>query len=554
MEEKLPLGVEDFATVRRTCYYVDKTLLIDRLLQFPKGTAILVTRPRRFGKSLALSTVHSFFDINAKDKALFEGTKIWDTPAKEMAYSFPVVHLNLKDCFAKNKEDLFFYLRQALSTAYQQHDYLKNSEVLDSEEREEFRSFLQGEEIPESELSLALNKLIHWLAKHWKKGPILLIDEYDRPIESAFSGEYYDDVIDFFRHFYGIVLKGQVEYTFALLTGVLQIAKESLFSGLNNLVIDSAVSGIFDEYFGFTDKEVREILKNYGREDKFPEVEEWYGGYHIGEQNITNPWSLFSYILQNWKPCPYWVNTGENSLLETFSVAADLPAQWIESVFAGDYVLDEIDLSVNYRDIRNDERTFTAYLVSTGYLTIAENLGWNQVRLKIPNKEIGFLFQKEILNRFVKKENFRTLSQLRDSLEKGETEVLSDFLSQQLLPALSYFDFSCEKTYQVLSLTLMALLYEEAFVKSEVPSGSGRMDILVQPKSIDSPAFILEIKCLKGRVSDSRLSKAAEDALMQITEKDYAENLRKQGFRKIIAYAFVFTTGKKVKIQTQAIE
>lgn len=555
MSKKIAVGVEDFSILKKEGYYVDKTLLIKSILEYTTSTVFLFTRPRRFGKSLTLSMLKSFFEKSGEDKSsLFTDTLIWqDAESRDKAFKYPVIRINMKSCIGKDAKQTYFYIQDVIAREYERLSWLLESSQLTINDKDFFNKILNRKANVE-EMSIALRNLITYVSKATGTLPILLIDEYDAPIDVAYQEGYYEEIIGFFRHFYGDALKGQTRFAYAVLTGVLQVSKESLFSGLNNIIVDSVTDSKMSESFGFTEDEVKELLHYYGQDDKFQTVTEWYDNYHFGGATVYNPWSVLSFLQNHGNLQTYWINTGENRLLDKLLDSPSINTlQVFQNILSGDIEVNDPNTIVLYKDHVRSEDELYSFLLATGYLTIKERIGINQFRLGIPNKEVAESFKNDILSRYHPEAlPLSSYKNLRLWIEQGDTSNIASFIKNHLLSSFSTFEMNNEKCYQVLVLTLMAVLFEDAFVRSEVDSGLGRLDILIIPHEKDKTGCIFEIKYYKGKISEARLNASSLKALKQIEEKGYVEILQKVGIKSIQLFGFAFNK-KKVAVSSKPI-
>ncbi len=537
----LPVGIEDFKTVVNQCYYVDKSELLERVMDSPDGTVQLFTRPRRFGKTVVLSMIDYFFSDRHKDeKALFSNLKI-GARLKEQG-EYPLIHLNLKSLNGGNFADMLSALSLFIRDLCLENRFLLESEILLAEEKKDFQSLLDGEKDPHK-LAVSLYKLTEWLNKSKNKRVILLIDEYDSPLLRAKEYGYYEEAILFFRSFYGNSLKGNGNLKWAIVTGVVQIAKESLFSDLNNLIVDNVIDGSYSEYFGFTEKEVKALLSYYSLGDSYPLVKEWYDGYRIGESMVYNPWSIINFAKNGGKFKPYWLSTGENSLFSSLLFSNENAESWLLSLLKDKEVYDSIDPSLNFAEIERKE-ALPSYLLATGYLTIKEQCSDGNYLLSIPNKEVATAFQKEVIGRLYSSSNPTWALSLKKAINDGDVDNIKNILEEYIVSVLSYYDFPIEKNYQCLLLGVCATLFFDYEVKSEVNAGLGRCDILILPHSHHKKAIIIELKAFRSKQSKAKFEKAAEVALRQIKEKEYENDIKKKGYKEILSYGIAFYKNK----------
>ncbi len=548
MQEKkmLPIGIEDFKTVITQCYYVDKTKLISNILRNPDGSVFLFTRPRRFGKSLALSSLDYFFSqAHKNDSFLFKGLEIEknESFSKEQG-SYPLVHLNLKAIYPTNFDDLVNSISFVISDLYGRYPELENSKKLSKSEREEYLSFIKGEK-DSIKLSFSLYKLVQFLYKHYEKKIIVLIDEYDSPILRLEGNKRFSEVLAFFRSFYGMVLKGNESIKYAAVTGVLQIAKESLFSDLNNLNVDNVLYGNYSEFFGFNEEETFSLLKCYGYDNFYNEVKDWYDGYIFGNTKTFNPWSVLKFVESKGKFNTYWISTGENSIFKKilFSSSEEKSEEFLKNLFFNGGVYEEVDTSLTFSK-NNNVTSIASYLLATGYITTNHLSEDGRYFLTIPNKEVTTSFRKEMLNKYVSFDQNDWTKELREAFLSGKETTIKKCIESYVTSAFSHYDFGIEKNYQSLVLGMSAVLLFDYNVKSEVNAGKGRCDILITPKSKKGNAIIIELKCLKNITSSSNMKISANAAIQQIKKNDYMNVLKDNGISEAILYGISFHKNK----------
>ncbi len=550
---KLPIGIESFEDVATNCYYVDKTDMIRKISDYPKESVLLFTRPRRFGKSLTLSMIDTFFNMKIRDASrYFEKTRIYhDADIMKYISSYPVIHLDMKEVVGNDVNEMMALLSDQIAKSFHSFPELRTSEKL-SDSDKLFVQNAMDKKLSKTGLILSLNTLTRLVYLHYSLCSIILIDEYDCPLQNAFDHDFYKDAADFFKPFYSSAMKGNGYLQFALLTGVMQVAKESMFSGLNNIIVNSVLDSSFDEYFGFSENEVRQLLETYDLGDYMPTVKDWYDGYHFGKEKIYNPWSLLCFIANQGEMKEYWKMTGENSLLKRILQNGDAEMESVLNSFINhERVISFIDFSMNYADQTLDKKTLLSTLVASGYLTADESLGMGLYSLKIPNKEIQSLFVNEVLDMLPSQSTMMNAILLKKAFSEGNLDAIQDIIEKLLLSAFSYYEFSSEKNYQILLLTLSSLLFEDAIVKSETIPGNGRSDIQILSKNNEF-GFVLEVKAYQGNVSMARLEDYSQKALKQIVDKKYDEELKNRGTKKIILYGIAFSK-KAVKISKKII-
>lgn len=544
LKKKLPLGVEDFKSIATSCYYVDKTMLIKEMIDRVEGSVTLFTRPRRFGKSLALSMIDYYFSIEHKnEKDIFENLSIMSQGGKytgEMS-KYPLVHFNFKNISGSSFKETYLKIKQAVMEEAMKHSELLSSDKLTSLEKERFSHFLHGD-ANETEVSSSARILTELLTKHYGEKTILLIDEYDAPIERARYRGFYDQAVSFFRTFYGESLKSNVSLRFAALTGVLQISKESLFSDLNNLLVDNVLGGVYSEYFGFSEDETLKMLQYYGAAEKLSEVKSWYDGYHFGTSKVFNPWSVVNYLFCGNKADMYWVNTGENMIFADLIFPKDLSYNSSLGMLLGrGKVKINVSNSFSYKDLGSDETALYSFLLATGYLTWTERDELTGERtLTIPNKETSNLFLSEVIKRYATFRGSNWPFALRNAFKEQNNKLIEELLTKYVVSEFSSFDYGLEKNYQCLVLGMSSILFYDAYVSSEVNTGEGRCDIIVTPKEKDGLGLVIEIKNSRSKQSNSTLAKQAGTALKRIVSKNYASYIDNSEIKHIIAYGMAF--------------
>ena len=546
----MPIGYEDFAEVRRDYYYVDKTgFLCDFLKAHAKVT--LFTRPRRFGKTLMLSTLRYFLGIEhvEEHRALFDGLRVaGDAEVMAMQGTRPVVFLSLKGWKGDTWEILQGRVQRQLSELFQTYDFLLTADT-DATVRAHFQDISSGKGAFDDRVD-ALAFLLRLLEAHYGKKPVLLLDEYDAPIQSAWEHQYYDDAIDFFREFLSSALKTNPALDFAVLTGVLRIAKENIFSALNNLEVDSVFRLGYPEAFGFTAADVEKIARDFHREDKLEELRDWYDGYRFARQEIYNPWSVVNYFYHDCLPETYWVNTSGNAILgEMLRRSPGRVLDKLEPLLTGGSISTRVREDVIYSEIYKNEYNLYTMLVTTGYLTTqrVENgeLG-KKAELVLPNKELRSIFRMEIIDRYQSDTMDIELEDLMQAFITGDIETVRDGLAQYLLVLTSSFDTAKghESFYHGFTLGMTATLLDRFHIRSNHESGYGRYDIAAFPKHAGDAGMVIE--CKAEETADA-LEAKAEEALAQIEEKDYLAEFRARGITAVHQYGIAFC-GKKVRV------
>lgn len=563
--KKLPVGFESFQEIRKLeCYYVDKTKLIEQLLE-NWSKVNLFTRPRRFGKTLNISMLKSFFEIGT-DATLFDGLYISQNRelCGEYIGKYPVVCLSLKSVDGLTFEEAQYSLCELIASEARRFKYLQNSDRLDDDEKKLYRdliSFQEGREtVLAAKLKFSLKKISELLYKHYNQKVIVLIDEYDVPLDKAFQHGYYREMVSLIRGVFGEALKTNDFLQFAVLTGCLRVSKESIFTGLNNFKVYAADDVQYEEEFGFTKEEVEKLLADYNMQEHFSEVKEWYDGYHFGNVDIYCPWDVINYV-SDWltdpdaRPKSYWINSSGNDLVKRFIDKADTTTKdEIEQLIAGEAVEKKIRLDLTYDEIDNNIDNVWSVLFTTGYLT---RLGKNEndvYSLVIPNKEVREVFVSQInewFNGVVKKDSFSTKKIIAGFLE-GKTDDIQLELTMFLGETISILDTKArnEEKENFYHGILIGILknYSGWAVKSNKESGDGFADILIKPKNPDV-GIIIELKYAR---SMNELDKACERAVEQIKDRRYDTELREDGRNDILAYGVAFCK-KRCKVVVEKL-
>mgnify|MGYP002619939155 FL=1 len=555
---KLPVGIDQFdKLIKSGFYYVDKTRLIEQLLQ-NWGEVNLFTRPRRFGKTLNMSMLKSFFEIGA-DKTLFD--QLYIAANKELCEEhmgqYPVIFLSLKGVDGLNFEEAKSMLKITIRTEAQRHYELKKSEKVSEENRKLFNDILSGQD---ERIEDSLRMLSQILFEHYGKKSIILIDEYDVPLDKAFQHGYYKEMVSLLRGLFGQALKTNEFLQFAVLTGCLRVSKESIFTGLNNFKVLSIADVRFDEQFGFTDEEVRKLLKDYDLEDYFSEAKEWYDGYHFGNADIYCPWDVINYVEHlrydpEAEPEAFWINSSGNDLVKRFVAKADQTTKdEIEQLIAGDVIEKKIRQDLTYDEIDQSIDNLWSVLFTTGYLTQTGRAERGIYKLMIPNKEVREVFIDQIQQWFdqtiVNDED--RMSSFYQSFAQGKAKDVQDQLTSILAETISILDTKArneekENFYHGMMLGLLRNR-RNWIVRSNVESGEGFVDILIKPEDPDE-GILIELKYSK---TFDGLEKACERAMEQIKDRRYDEALREEGRCHILAYGIAFCK-KRCKVVVQKI-
>ena len=543
----LPIGVDDFKKlIDENYYYVDKTLLIKELLD-NKGEVNLFTRPRRFGKTLNMSMLQYFFEKTEEDNSyLFNGLKIMNESKKYLDYmgKYPVINLSLKSAKQPTFEMSYKKIREAIADEFKRYSEVLNGNVLFEDEKEDFTNImLQKADLSTYNTSLKL--LSKCLKRYYKKNVIILIDEYDVPLENAFFEGFYDEMVKFLRSLFESALKTNPSLEFAVITGCLRISKESIFTGMNNLEIVSILNKSYEEYFGFTNAEITKICKDYDINDKYSEIKEWYDGYVFGDENVYNPWSVVRYVkdiaINGEKyPSPYWSNTSSNSIVKTLIEKADLiTKEEIESLIEGNPIEKPIHEDITYNEIYDSMENLWNFMFFTGYFKkVSEkinSIGERFIKLVIPNKEVKYIFKTKIEKWFKEMIKSENLDELFEAMFQGNEKKFEEKIISILEKSISFND-SYENFYHGFLVGILSTLHNYK-VKSNRESGIGRGDIIIQYPNRRGKAVIIEIKVAKD-VKD--LEKKCNEALEQIEENKYDMELVQDGYKDILKYGITF--------------
>lgn len=557
-EEKkpLPIGISDYVRAQSEYYYVDKTLLIKDFLD-RKPLVSLFTRPRRFGKTLNMDMFRVFFEISKENTGkYFEDKAIWKCGEEYRSHQgkYPVIFLTFKDVKFDTWEATIDKIKGLLQEEYGRHQELLSSDKLSAYEKEYFGKILDSS-ANEVELTSALERLSKMLTSHYGKAPIIIIDEYDTPIQEGYAKDFYEEIIGFMRNFFSGAFKDNKNLSYGFLTGILRIAQESIFSGLNNLTVNSVMDEEYDRYFGFTEDEVEQMLDYYGVSEKEAELKEWYDGYLFGKEEIYNPWSVINYISKGCIPQAYWVNTGKNEVLEdVLKVATDDITERLYSLLQGERVIARIDQNVVYRSLTEEPANIYSLLLVAGYLkTPKKELqgdGSYLCEVSIPNKEIAAVYKNEILSHLLQigAISRTTANKIVESLYANDDRKLQGAIAEYMDKAISFYDAGTESFYHGLMLGLIALMDNRYKIKSNRESGDGRYDISMFPKEERNPGIIMELKWKKA-LSTEELDRLAEDALVQIEDTRYDSEMKEEGIKEILKFGIAFT-GKNVCIKT----
>ncbi len=556
----LPIGVSNFKELVSEYYYVDKTLMLKEFVD-SKPKVSLFTRPRRFGKTLAMDMLKTFFEVSDTDTSTyFKNKKIWscgEVYRREQG-KYPVIFVTFKDIKFAAWEQSYAAIREIIANEYLRHDILLTSAKCNEFEKEYFRKVVDGS-ITEVSMTRAFLELSRMLNKHYGLPAVIIIDEYDTPIQQGYTEGYYEQVTSFMRNLLSGAFKDNSNLSYGFLTGILRVAKESIFSGLNNLKVNSILEERYSEYFGFTKDEIRDITEYYGRTDKYEEICRWYDGYYFGDTDIFNPWSVLNYMDENCVAKAYWQSTGDNSIIrQIVADADDETADNLRKLMQGQTISTYVDTSVIYPEIKNDPTTIYSFLLSAGYLKIVKKDALHDGNaicdIAIPNKEIFYVYEKEILSALTNVIPQSTAIAIQQAIIKQDVPKLQDNLQKLLLHSISSFDYAHENFYHGLILGICAIMNNLYQVDSNRESGYGRYDIQLKPYDKKMPGIIIELKVLKDGVNEScietALETSAKEALAQIERQQYVTAMKQEGITHFFKVGVSFYK-KNIKLMSE---
>ena len=552
---KLPfaIGNTSYIEVSSECYYVDKTLLIRDLIN-DHNMVTLFTRPRRFGKTLALNTLKTFFEKSEEDTSCyFTDKKIWECGEKYRAMqgSYPVILLTFKDVKYDSWQDSREAIRLVIKDEYKRHKELIGSPLLDSDAKD-YIERLESGRITDVELSRSLLNLTRMLAAHHGSKVVILIDEYDTPIQQGYSKGFYKEVISFMRNFLSGGLKDNSDLAFGVLTGIMRISKENLFSGLNNPTVNTILDEKYSEYFGFTEDEVRNMASYYGKTDAMDELRSWYDGYRFGKIGIYNPWSVTNYFASGGQAKPYWANTSDNEIIrEILTGLTPEIAEELARVMQDEEIHASLDMEVIYPHMSDGNDTIYSFLLLAGYLTLADTPEETEigtfVRLRLPNTEIRRIYNTEVLGWIRTQQPANVIAEIEKAIYLSDGRRLQEALRQYMIAVISYFDGSTEGFYHGMVLGLVASLSSKYHIRSNREAGEGRFDLELDPKDRTLPGVIMEFKSVSAGEHED-LAALADEALRQIAVKNYIKELEERGVSEIVRYGIAFS-GKNVLVK-----
>lgn len=552
----LPVGISDYVRMQEEYYYIDKTMMIKEFLD-RRPLVSLFTRPRRFGKTINMDMLRVFFEKTEEDTSkYFRDKLIWRCGKEYTQYQgkYPVIFVSFKDVKVNSWEATCDRIKYVLQGEFERHRELVKSDKIAEYEKEYYQKIVTGN-VTETDLSVSLEMLSKMLAKHYGVAPVIIIDEYDTPIQEGYSKDFYDEIIDFMRNLFSGAFKDNKNLTFGFLTGILRIAHESIFSGLNNLYVSTVLDDEYSEYFGFTHEEVRSMLRYYGKEDKEEELKNWYDGYLFGGERIYNPWSVMNYISKGCVPQAYWANSGKSEILgDILSGAEESVAEKLYRLLNGESVVTKINQNVVYKDLKADNSNIYSLLLVAGYLK-TENKeicadGTYVCRVSIPNKEIAAVYRSEILSKLMQNGAMGkdTANIVAEALYENNPQKLQNAISSYLKRTISFYDAGTEGFYHGMMVGIVALMDEQYSVKSNREAGIGRYDVCLIPADKSRCGVIMEFKWGK-QLSGEELSELSSKALSQIDDREYEIELREMGIKTVVKIGIAFS-GKDVCVTT----
>lgn len=547
----LPIGISDYRLASSDYYYIDKTMMIKDFID-ERPMVSLFTRPRRFGKTLNMDMLRVFFEKTDSDTSVyFKDKKIWACGEQYRAYQgkYPVIYVTFKDVKCEDWESTYALICQILRNEVQRHSELLSSNRISSYDKKYLESVLDGT-ASEIDMAMLFMNLSRMLDAHYDKAPIIIIDEYDTPIQQGHTQGYYEKVITFMRNLFSGGLKDNKHLSFGFLTGILRIVKESIFSGLNNLVINSVLDNKYSSYFGFTPDEVRQMAAYYGVSEKYDEICEWYDGYRFGNSEIFNPWSVINYFSNECEPKAFWQSTGSNDVIGEMIALADQDIyDKLTSLVSGKSIISYIDTSVIYPQIKQNPSAIYSFLLVAGYLNAVKAESSYGVdfmcELALPNKEIAFVYNKEILQKLDHMIPQSTAIAIQEAIYSGNSSRIQNLIHNLLLQSASSFDTVGENFYHGFMLGLCAML-SGSYTTSNRESGEGRYDLQLEPTDRKLPGILIELKAEKN-CSDDSLKQLSEIALQQINDRKYDTEMRSKGVNTIYKYGVAFS-GKNVVV------
>ena len=551
----LPIGISDYRKASSEYYYVDKTLLIRDFID-ERPQVSLFTRPRRFGKTLNMDMIRVFFERSEEDtSAYFRDKKIWECGKEYQKYQgkYPIIYVTFKDVKCEDWEMAYDLIYKILRNEFERHSELLASDKISAYDKQYLTSVLRGE-ANENDVACAFLNLSRLLHIHYGVAPMIIIDEYDTPIQQGHVRGYYDKVINFMRTLFSGGLKDNPHLSYGFLTGILRVAKESIFSGLNNIKVNSVLDNRYSEYFGFTSEEEQEMAEYYGAPEKYDELCEWYDGYRFGKTEIFNPWSVIGYFNNECIPRAFWQSTGSNDIIsEVLGNATIETYEKLESLMQGKSFVTHIDTGVIYPQLQNNPSSIYSFLLVTGYLKAVTNDqpfgGDYMCEVALPNKEISYVYSKEILYKYENVIPPAAATAIQEAIYTMDIPKLQNKLETFLLQTISFHDAANETFYHGLILGLLAMLDNQYHITSNREAGNGRFDIQMLPLNKKLPGILLELKAGK-ECTEGQLNELAETALTQINDRQYDVEMSAQGVKDILKYGIAFS-GKSASIRAE---
>ncbi|MCP4112662.1 MAG: AAA family ATPase [Desulfobacteraceae bacterium] len=547
--QPLPVGFSDFRELREYgCYYVDKSLFIKQITQ-AAAKVLLIPRPRRFGKTLNLSMLRYFYEKSDEDRIpLFDGLTVRDDDVFKTHFGkYPVIWMTFKDVKNPEWSDCFRNLQDVIYKEYTRHRGLLDSNLLFPEEITYFRNILEGK-AGLTDYQTSLEKLSAFLRRIHNKRVIILIDEYDTPIHAGYSGGFYEQVISFMRNLLSGGLKDNEHLFKGVITGILRVAKESVFSGLNNLGVYTLLSPRFSDSFGFTEPEVRKLLDDFKMNQLYDEISFWYNGYVFGNTVLYNPWSVLNFLDNQGDPMPYWINTADTGMIENLATRGGRELrEELGLLLEGRDVTRPVYESIVMKDLEKRDDLLWSFLLFSGYLKPVEKIDYETWKLCIPNYEVYHVYRSLVRNWFAEKIEHNKLEQMLNALENGDAALFEHILQEIVVQVMSYHDFSGvpEKVYHALVLGMLVWLSGRYEIRSNRESGYGRYDLMLKPKNIAKQGIVIEFKKV---YEDEKPEDVLEDALNQIRDRKYAAELEAAGVKDILKLAVAFQ-GKKLWVK-----
>ena len=550
---EVAIGNTSYIEVSSECYYVDKTLMIRDLID-DHNMVTLFTRPRRFGKTLAINTIKTFFEKTEDDTSrYFKDKNIWSCGEKyrSMQGVYPVIMLTFKDVKYSTWEESLEAIRLVVKDEYKRHPELLTSTVIDYDAKNYIDRMEKGT-LSGVELQRSLLNLTHMLPVHHGSKVVILVDEYDTPIQQGYSRGFYKEVISFMRNFLSGGLKDNTDLAFGVLTGIMRVSKENLFSGLNNPMVNTVLDEKYSEYFGFTEAEVRKMAAYYHRPDAMDEIRFWYDGYHFGNTEIYNPWSVTNYFASGGQARPYWANTSDNEIIrEILTGLTPEIADDLAKVMQGEEIHASLDMEVVYPQMTDGNDTIFSFLLLAGYLTPAGKPEETEIgtfaSLRIPNAEIKRIYNTEILSWIRTHQAGNIISEIEKAVYLSDAKRMQEALREYMITSISFYDGAAEGFYHGMVLGLVASLSSKYYIRSNRESGEGRFDLQLEPKDKVLPGILMELKAVS--VSDKdKLSELAEEALVQTKDKNDQRDLEDRGISDIVRYGIAFS-GKNVEVR-----